>query len=501
MNLSELRIIFTIFGLWVWLSSCSLIEGTDKIIGPEWSPEVALPLVNTHISVQDALDLSDTGDWLEISAAGDLTLIYDAGLATLTREDLQIITIPDIPVVMTDSQMTIPFPIEQLRRVVLKTGTLVVDYQSGLTGEYEVNLRMDYFRKGGIAFSAFFPLPPSGIGTTTFDLAGYALDMENGAISFSCYAHNKNDGLNYPLDQVNLLLKELDYSYVEGTIPANSFESEPDSIKNDIFEQIALKGFSLTDPSITFRFDNSFGVPIEITSLAWARGSDGITTIPLGHDGLAGGVNLGYPSLSEVGAYSTTDIILDRTNSNITDIISALPEVLTYQFGIITNPSGNAPSGFITDSSSLSVGISARVPLEGKLEDLVMENTFEADLSDLDIVASGGFKLITENALPVEVLAQIYFLDSQGVVIDSLFEVATSLLPSPSVGINGAVVAPGSQTLSVIFSEERFAALSSTREVRIRAEISTAGGGQVPVKFQLSDSIDLKLGVIARIKI
>lgn len=501
MNLSVLRIIFTIFGFWVWLSSCSLVESTDKIITPDWSPEVALPLVNTHISIEDALDIAGADDWLEISPEGDLTLVYEEGLTTLTRKDLKIISIPDIPVVMIDSQMTIPFPIEAVRKVSLKSGTLRVDYQSGLTGSHEVVLRMQNLWKDGQMFFISFPMQASGVGLASFDLSGYTLDMEAGSLIFSCYARNTVSGMSDPLDQVNLLLKDMDYAYVEGNIPTYSFSSDPDSIKNDVFEQIQLKGFSLTNPSVTFRFDNSFGVPIEITSLAWARGSDGVTTVPLGHDGLAGGVNLGYPSLSEVGAYSTTEITLDRNNSNITDIISALPEALTYQFGIITNPNGNAPSGFITDSSSLSVGISARVPLEGRLEELVIDNTVEADLSDVDIVSSGGFKLITDNALPVEAVAQIFFLDSQEAIIDSLFDLTTSVLSAPSVGINGAVLEPGSQTLSVTLSEARFASLVSTRKIRIRAVVSTAGGGQTPVKFQLSDAIVIKLGVIARIKI
>ncbi|MDX2249069.1 MAG: hypothetical protein SF052_19935 [Bacteroidia bacterium] len=499
MNLSVSRTIFTFSALSVLLASCSLIEKTDKIIAPEWSPEVALPLVNTHISVEKALDKVDTGGWLQISATGDLALLYEAHLATLSQSDFPVITLPDIPVVMPDSQLTLPFPIEQLQRITLKSGSLDFDYQSSLSGEYEVFLRLDDLWKDGSSFVVFLPLSPSGSGSATFDLTGYTFVFSDDSVRFACYARHTGSGQTVTLDGASMLLKGMDYSYLEGNIPYYAFSNDADSITTDIFKQIKVKSLGLADPSLTFIFDNSFGVPVEITSLISASSSDGMTTVPLGHDGLAGGINLLHPQISEVGQSKITEITINKTNSNITDIISALPEVLTYQFGMIANPNGNAFSGFITDSSSLSVGISAEIPLEGQVEDLILEDTLEVDLSDLDIVQAGGFKLITENALPVEAVAQVYFLDSQGELLDSLFDVSSALLSSPETGADGAVVTPGTQTLSVNFSEERFSLLPETRKIRIRAIISTAGGGVSPVKFRVSDQIGIKLGVTARI--
>ncbi|MEZ4829473.1 MAG: hypothetical protein R3C61_24785 [Bacteroidia bacterium] len=500
MNLSDLRLSAVVFSLWIWLASCSLIEGTDKIIAPEWSPEVALPLVNTHISIEDALGLVDTEDYLLISPEGDLSLIYENGLTRITASDLALISIPNIPVMMPDSQVVIPFPVAQLNMIHLKSGVLRFDYQTAQTGSYAIHLALPQALNGGVPFSATFPVDVTGKGSVSYDLKGYSLAPAAGELTFSATIEDLSTGIRSALDDAQFLFKNLDYAYVEGQIPTYAYSSEKDSIHSNLLKGMTLKGLRLTNPSAKFIFDNSFGIPIEITALASFRGNDGHTVLPLGHDGLAGGVNLAYPALHEVGAFQRTEITLNQSNSNLADIVSVLPEYFAYQLGIVSNPNGNATSGFITDSSALSVSISAEVPLEGELEGLVLEETVEAELPDMDKIGAAGFKLIVENALPLEAAAQIYFLNEYDQVLDSLFEAYAEILPSPSTDVNGSVTNAGTQTFLLSFDEQRLAGLSSTQKIRISATISTAGGGQAPVKFRLSDAIGIKLGVITQIK-
>jgi len=89
------------------------------------------------------------------------------------------------------------------------------------------------------------------------------------------------------------------------------------------------------------------------------------------------------PRIPNIGKTETMEFNLNKGNSNIQDIISAVPNQIGYHARIIANYSGttNVRNNFLTDSSYLSAFMDFEMPVHGSIENLILKDTVNVNFS------------------------------------------------------------------------------------------------------------------------
>ena len=294
---------------------------------------------------------------------------------------------------------------------------------------------------------------------------------------------------------------DFEYSMIQGYFDQYEFDLPSDSILINLFETAVAGNLIIEDPKINLKITNSFGVPIgmiaeNLSAETMLEGTMNVNTV------LDEGVAFNYPTASEAGQSKITNININKTNSNLSEIISSSPTQLSYELGAVTNPlSDPTIKGFVLDTSRFGVDVKMELPVWLSASDFAVEEVSEFDASFFDDIESAEFKLITENGLPIEAGVQVYFMDENNVILDSLFDAENmTLIPAAEVNTQGEVTSKSSSENIAEFSEVRIIKIKNATQISIKGIISTAEMGTVSVKFYTDYGLSFKLGAIAKLK-
>ena len=106
------------------------------------------------------------------------------------------------------------------------------------------------------------------------------------------------------------------------------------------------------------------------------------------------------------------------------------------------------------------------------------------------------FKLVTVNSLPLDVAIQGFFLDKDGIVLDSLFQDAVRVIEGVPVDSEGNASGVKEDITYIDYPEERFNKVRTAENLDIVASFSTINNGNVSVKILESQAVKVKLGAI-----
>ena len=481
-----------------WLGACNLPEDPSKIAVPEWQPEIAAPVLNTRFSVADVLSQFDSIAYLEVAPDGSMSASYEADVADLPT--ISLLSLPTVPVPMFDTALSVPFPMSQIQQIGLKSGQLNYEFNAGFSGECELTLRfLNAELEGGI-LEETIPFTAPGTFDGAIDLSGYNLAFTDGTMDFQFRAARINDGSSVNILPLFLRLENMTYDYLEGNVGQTVLDLGSDTITFEVSTALDGVDFQLTEPEISLIVQNSYGIPVEVQahSLGIIQ-SDG-SYLAINHDDLNTGLVLNYPSLSETGQSKETRITLNHQNSNIVEALAASPRGFMYDFEATTHPSGDSTEmGFVTDSSNFSLGVAVHVPIAGQLAPYTFVDTIEIDLSQLDLVESGGFILITENGFPIGLSLQAEFMDANSNVLDQLFASSTRILEGAPVNASGRVTEVAVERIEAQLPASRMAALQEATQIRIEAIVETTAAGTKPVRLYNDYTLGMKLGVLAKV--
>ncbi|MEM7371703.1 MAG: hypothetical protein AAF587_24015 [Bacteroidota bacterium] len=498
-NWSTLLLSFSLT-LLITLSSCNLINNTEELITPEWAPEIAIPLVDSDISLQLLIEEGVPDTLITSGPEEVITLAYQTELITVEGQD--IFVIPDIPIPMFQPEVAIPFPVGDLNQIQLKSGQLTYRFSLPDDRPVELNLRIPDAYKYGTSFSRTLLLQGSGTYHDSVDLEEYVLDLTDDAIVFQYEAIYRDDQSVLNLQDFQYDMKALEQQYVDGHFGTISLSLGSDSTAINITSELLDAGFRLEDPRLGMIFYNSMGIPIQLQSEKFDVITQEYGTVSLLTDSLEQGMIIAYPGLQEVGQTKVSAAYLNKDNSQLPEALSGRPTAFDWDFGIQTHPNSDPEEhGFLTDSSAFRIDLWAEVPLHGSLTSYSFDTEFEADLTELERVSTATIALVTENGIPVDVFLQAYFMDEQGMILDSLFAAPRPILASPSLSSDGSVIAPAKEQIDIEVSEDRIPLLLPTHQIRLHIRLGTSGGGQVPVKFYPENSLGIKLGVKGKLNL
>lgn len=491
------------------------------------SAEYAFPLFKTTLNIKDLMNqvLNDTlaGDTIQVNADGTMTLYYSGKVAEKPASSL----LPPtgiVPVIDTNALAPIQAPAGVTIRVVrLKGTTLQLAIKNNTTDTIKGTFYVPQMVKNGVVFSLPFvvaPQPPSfplPWLSSVIDVTGYELTSNNNTLQFRYEAYDES-GTRIKIPEaapgvagMGVLFNNLAFSYLEGYWGYTEYELVRDTIDIDI-NQTNLNGdVKVVNPKVTMTVYNSWGFPTRgvVKYLAFIDKNGqaiDLESSVFNNDS----VDFNYPSWAagEVGQTKYTHFTLDNTNSNIEEIFNSQPTQLIYDVAGISNATHDTSIvGFVTDSSVIGLSMRVELLLQGSAKNFGAEQTLDLDFgenSEIDTtnIESVEFKLVTENGTPIANRVQLYFQDSLGTVIDSLFDAGPrDIMQAAPVDGQGIVTSVQRTETYVPMAIARFDRIRTAKKAYLKLAFSTytaPDGSQQPVKLLANMNVTFKMGLKVR---
>ncbi|MBI5009289.1 MAG: hypothetical protein HZB98_06505, partial [Bacteroidia bacterium] len=215
---------------------------------------------------------------------------------------------------------------------------------------------------------------------------------------------------------------------------------------------------------------------------------------------------IGYPSLNQAGQTISDSLILDRNNSNLSDFIASSPDSISVEGSAeIVQLSGTATT-FIRNDSRYRVSVEVEIPLWGKADFLILLDTLTFDYLSSSLPPPEEIeKLIIRtsitNSFPLTAHPQIYLLDENRVLIDSLFTGAEKIEGATDTNGDGKADPLKQSPIDIELTRSEIDNLLDARLLLIKASIVTTDFPGIDVKLYSTYYLDYNVGLIAQIKV
>ncbi|MCF8327250.1 MAG: hypothetical protein K9I29_03065 [Bacteroidales bacterium] len=493
----------------------------------KWNPDIAAPVINTSLSMKDLMNEAEGVDWQE-NNDNSLYFIFAEELFSQNAQD--IITIPDQ---VTDTTVNWNLPVgippgdsasqtvvfttqfnsnsDIIDSISLDQATVNYTIETNMNHDSKMEITVPGLTKNGNSFKATINLKYTGslpqVVSKSYNISDYSLEFSHSSsqnyltanVKITGYGDSNPNTSPYYYD-IESSFSNIEYKSVFGYLSQYDIDMDSDSVELDFFKNDDYGNISIKDPTVRLRFYNSFGMPIEgvfNTIKSFKPGDEVELTQPSGAP--LANVLIGNPGLTQMGDVVITDYVLNSNNSNIEDVFNINPHYLIYDVTGVGNPGGNTYN-FIMDTSSLKVEAEVELPFFGSVENLVLRDTVDfnlgEDAEDFGELQSADMQILIDNGFPIEADIQVYFADSNSVVLDSLFEDGNIISGSPP-GSPPSYKSTESVSKRSYITKEKGSIdnIVDARKAIIKATLSTTNSGSSSVKIYSDYNIGLKLGV------
>lgn len=511
MTLKSITYIITLFIL--ILASCYSPDPVDKLEIANIDASYAIPLINTKAQIIDVEESTGDNTSLLIADDGKMTVFYNGNV--IRQSTIQVfppvpgVLIGEFPLDSSETNLVLDdlVPFEGgfiLNRATFKATSIQFNFNHNIQEALNIKIYMDAVLKDGQRFEQELTMYGNGgygdmVTTPFYSLDGYTLSSDDNTLKIN-YEATTATGQKIELDFASLYFDILAFGYVEGFFTQNSNSESGDVITVGVYSTWISGGLDFEDPKVTIMLENSFGFPVrakfnfmELTNILGDKFYLTGTAIDNGFD-------FPYPTLDEVGSSAIGAFVLDKNNSNIQEIFNEKVKLVRYDVTATGNPDNDASIiGFLTDSSFYNVDIAIELPLELSINNLILGDTFDIDLSSYSDVKNGSFKLLTENSFPFNMQLQAYFLDNSNRVIDSLFIDNGYLIDAAEVN-NGLVSSPNYDEVTRTYTEVEFANIRNAEKIFIQNKFTNGQNIEGPQWIYKDYGITIKLGAILNIE-
>ena len=521
----------------------------------QYSPLLAVPLINSNLTVKDLLVKDNKGGTIHTDSNNFLTLIYQGKLFSLQADSIikfptqsysyntPALTAPEVTAfnaLSIGSNYTVPAFTDtvvfntngtaNIDTVIFRTTTFLnLTISSQFPQNATVTITVPSAKKGGIPLTQTFPLTYTGTLPVTvnanIDVSGYTFDMTEGGttsskfnITFAVTLNKSNatpitvaDNASMTVGFTNPLFLKI-FGYIKQPLLSPNLDTVPITIFNNVLPGGGT--FTLVNPSVTFILNNSYGVPINATFSTLEGYSPGhppypitITTPSLNP------WQLPYPTILQIGQIITDSATISNatTANTLGNAINNTPKNFVYSVNAQANPLGKpvAPAtNFALDTSRFVVNFKLYLPFWGTASNIMLMDTIPFSLSgnNTNAIQSLQFKINATNGFPVDMGMQLYFTDSISPtqkynVLDSLISPYQEVLPSALVDTtNGTVLAATNRITECILDKTRVNNVANCKKMILKATFVTFNSGKTNVKIFSTYFIDLKIGVLAQLQ-
>lgn len=518
------------------LFSCTKLEVDTFTVEPI-NASVAVPIVNTDLTLENMVQIQQSSLNITTDNDGLITFSYFQELFSQSASDY--ITVPSESVSESQNIPALPGSFgtytytiedtlvftftngEEIEKIILKSGNLVVDANHTLLHDVSAVLTFPTVTSGGSAFTKTYPMTyASSVPTTvneTDDLTGYELDLTAGGTTVNKIPYSievtvteVSPNIVAGTESINFDLTFQDpvYSYIEGYFGQFTIPFAADTVEVEIFDNYSgvLGGGPLADkvyiedPQAYFSFENSMGMPVSLTiDTLVARDQKGVD-VDITGSYKSEAFTLGYPTTAQAGETVTSGFSVTKSNSNIQDVFNPTPNRMIFDVSLATNQ-GAKETNFLTDSSKIKVSGETVIPMEGRIYGYALSDTItglslpDTTVEGYEYLEEATIRFKTENGFPLGCRLQGYFLDSNDVVVDSLFHTDDFFAYAAGVDGNGKVSGPTTSTIDVVMNKERYKQIMNSTKAIIIGYLQTTDEGNTPVKIYTDYFINVDLGV------
>lgn len=522
---SKYQLHWVLTGMLFAFSSCELydldyINNMHKLEDYYHKATFAVPLINSSLNVQDIIE-PDTIDLVEVDEDNLVWIVYSSG-SVYTKTAAEVYSIEDqsstfsvqISPVKSKSQQTInqTFPFvyegdERVDSIRFLDATLVVEVESQQlqADGYDLEVSFvipDSYNENGEPLRNTFLLNEQ---SSEVDLSGYTVLFQNegGSNFFDVRYDLTLTGTGNPSQAeytVNFLQKvqNIEFDVIYGYIGTFEFELGNGDLEIDIFEDVQNGGIYFKNPMIDLFVTNYFGLEIAMDVVADFSINNGAETIELS----IADPNLTPWKLQAPGALGDSvvnTVQLNRSNTNIFDAISSLPEAFSYQIICTANPEESThEENFVSHDSKLDLELEFNMPMDVRVEEIDLESTFDFSLGEDQVseeIDSVKLKVLIENDFPLHGLMEVYFLDEAGDTLGALFDqpqLQSLFEAAPAEGQYSTTVT------EINLTPEKIKQLFQAQSFGIHSKLSTrdSTNPDAYVKFYDHHQVRIKIGAL-----
>jgi hypothetical protein len=254
----------------------------------------------------------------------------------------------------------------------------------------------------------------------------------------------------------------------------------------------------LEEVNMNFSVENGIGVDgqVKINSLTAISPNNGTRTLT--------GSILGQPlAINRATDFPLTPAInnfaINSSNSNIKDLLGILPNKLKYDVDVRTNLGGNNQQyrDFAYLESNLKINLNAEVPLSLIAHNLVLQDTFNFDLSATNTnvagITDGVINLIVQNKYPIDAVLTLVAYDENWAAVDTV--VINTPVAGADLDATCRVNNPKKSKVPVYINENRMTNIKRAKHAVITADFSTVSNNATCNGQHLKIYSDYKLDV------
>lgn len=351
----------------------------------------------------------------------------------------------------------------KITKIKARTGQINISVFNTLEQNFSFDYKMPGASLAGNELQISGSIPPAsggnpGVYTTTKNISGYDLNLQGIGFIEQIYGDLNGNGyidadtvnsiyyellgridsngntVSISLDDsvyITMSLQNITPDYVEGYLGQQTF-SISDSADFIISDAFNFSSITINQAKLSLNVRNQIGVKanVKINELT-AYNTNNSSQVILNSTATTNPFEILKPTNPFDVTTNVTPTLnnfeINQTNSNITDLINIYPNKIYYNIDVNTNPN-NPPSlinnldDFAYFGDSVSTYLDAEIPLSLIANNLKLSDTADYSLSAEDIknVNGGNLNLFVYNDFPIESKVQLYLLDTNLNIFDSL---------------------------------------------------------------------------------
>jgi len=449
-------------------TSCD-VSYFDHEVELKWSGDVNMPIGSINYTLKDVfqeLDINDLGEDSEgnlsfnyiKSISGEKNTSYDVAIEDLSTF-IEIET-PLLPAIFNDAGVTSPHTIvaseiapgtpnplirteeismqamqkfelsKSLSGASFTDGELIIDIASTLSTDVIVTIEIPSLitKTLNSTYQTSQTITPFGT-QLTIPLENYIIDFSQNAVGLEPTTNNFVINVSSKFDfkigdtvtddekiSVKANLTGSKTSVIYGDFGQERFSFSSQSLRLDFFENFGQGAVTFANPKMKIKASNGYGFPIGI-NLSNIRAKNKTGSLNLRYDGDQGQENTiivnGIETYSSSATPEITEIIIDKTNSNFSELLSLKPTEIILDVDGNANPINKLPNFnfFATINDGFQAELEIEAPLEVKFENIELTKSIEFDYEEeIEDLVNFTLVLNTENSIPLSGNLKLLFM-------------------------------------------------------------------------------------------
>jgi hypothetical protein len=341
----------------------------------------------------------------------------------------------------------------RLTKAIVKSGNIVAEAISTINDSLFFDYLIPGAVKNGIPFSTSEAVPPNGNNSYSYDFSGYELDL-TGVLNdtVNTFVNQLVGNMKYTGNLISMSLNDslririgtenLTPSYVKGFLGRDTIQIGPDVIELDLFKNVIGGSISFEEADIRMAIENGMGLPggVVINQVRAENTRTGASVLLTGPN--MGNLLMIPPAIESPYTPGYYEINLSTAaGHNAEDLLSLLPDKITYDVMVITNPAGYSGvsdlNQFAFTDKSITANLDVSIPLSIISNNLTLMDTVATNPAAIKKrnVKSGSLNVVANNGFPLDASLEMYLMDQYYTITDSLTS-STKVNAAPVDGSN-----------------------------------------------------------------